>query len=423
MRKREHGDEPEMSVERAKEGTAAPGDNVRSADGADVNQLSLRVLHALLEQMPLGAMIVSAPAGQLLAANAEIERILGVHLPTVASASAFVDRRLGVTSGQPDYHIIHQTLTRGTSLVDAPVQFVRGDESVIEMMLSCEPVRDQDGSIAAAVVTCREARSGIETNQSAAIWVRADLFATLTLLARDRVRDSFLSTAAHELRTPLTTISGFSQLLERQLQKPNLDRERLTTLMLELRQQVARMTTLADDLMRAVSLHEMKDAGEEQVCDVVSIAQAAVDRAQLSVEFTSRHQIRIDAGEEVAAVCNPEHLDQMFTNLLSNALKYSPEGGRVTVRLIRSGKHVAVAVQDEGIGLSLEDQRRLWQPFLRFGPLRQSAGGTGLGLYIVRHLVEQNGGAVAVESMVGAGSTFTITLPAWPLLHDGHSPA
>ena len=201
----------------------------------------------------------------------------------------------------------------------------------------------------AAVVTCREIPSGGESDHSTAIWVRADLLTTISSITRDRMRDSFLSTAAHELRTPLTTIAGFSQLLERQLQKPDLDRERLMTLTHELRQQVRRMSNLADDLMKAVTLRETQDSGQQQPCDILSIVQASVDRSRLGIEFSTRHQIAVEADEEVAAFCDPEHLDQILSNLLSNALKFSPDGGTVTVGLARSGDRVASRSATRGL--------------------------------------------------------------------------
>ncbi len=422
MRHCEQGDELEMSVEPAEERSAKQNKPDGASDSADFGHLTTGVLRSLLEQIPVGAMIVSAPTGQLLAANSEIERILGEPLPAVASASAFVDRRLQLIDGEPDRQIIHDTLTGGPALTDASVQLMQSDGSAVELVVSSDPVREPDGRVVAAVVTCREIPSGGESDQSTAIWVRADLLTTISSITRDRMRDSFLSTAAHELRTPLTTIAGFSQLLERQVQKPDLDRERLMALTRELRRQVARMSNLTDDLMKAVALRETQDSGQQQVCDILSIAQASVDRARLGIEFSERHQIVVEADEEVAAFCDPEHLDQILGNLLSNALKFSPDGGIVTVGIARFGDHILISVRDEGIGISPEDQRRLWQPFSRFGSLRQSVDGTGLGLYIVHHLVEQNGGTISVESAAGSGSTFTVTLPAWPAVPVGHSP-
>ncbi len=113
----------------------------------------------------------------------------------------------------------------------------------------------------------------------------------------------------------------------------------------------------------------------------------------------------------MVAVLDLARIDQVLTNLVSNALKYSPDGGTVWVRVRRAGEVAEVSVSDEGIGIPPEEQARLFQPFARGSATHTQIGGAGLGLYITAQIVERHGGTIGVESEPGKGSTFTVRLP------------
>jgi len=146
-------------------------------------------------------------------------------------------------------------------------------------------------------------------------------------------------------------------------------------------------------------------------CDLAALAREVFSAFKTAPERTADHTLILDADEVVVGRWDRGRLDQVLTNLLSNALKYSPEGGEVRLYVGKSGEQARVTVSDQGIGIPPEEQRTLFQPFSRGGAAHGRISGTGLGLYIVRQIVEGHGGTVTITSARQRGSTFTITLP------------
>jgi PAS domain S-box-containing protein len=226
-----------------------------------------------------------------------------------------------------------------------------------------------------------------------------------------QVRDEFLSMASHELKTPLTTLKGATHLLARHLRQPDLDRTRLSGYADRLRVQLNRLEHLVTDLLDASRIQQGRLELRPEACDLREIAREVLARCQEASERNQRHQLVIAAPEPVRGVVDPVRIDQVLTNLVSNALKYSPDGGEVRLAVDRLDGHAVIAVSDQGIGISFEDQARLFQPFARSDAVRGTVSGSGLGLHISRQIVEQHGGMITVESEPGRGSTFTIKLP------------
>lgn len=225
-------------------------------------------------------------------------------------------------------------------------------------------------------------------------------------------REAFLSTASHELKTPLTTIKGYSQLVLRFLRQPTLDRDHLTTLALSLDEQVERFEKLVNDLLDVSRIQQGRLELRRKNVDLSQLAVEVVTRFEQAVERTPDHWFVLDA-EESHGYWDPDRLDQVLTNLLSNALKYSPGGGevRVTIQSLPDGG-TSLAVEDQGIGIPPTELRNLFKPFERGSQARRKINGTGLGLYIIHQIVEQHDGAIEVSSTPGVGSIFTVRLPS-----------
>jgi PAS domain S-box-containing protein len=224
------------------------------------------------------------------------------------------------------------------------------------------------------------------------------------------LREEFLGIAAHELRTPLTTVKGYVQLNRRLLQRPVLDRDRLAAAQAALERQVGRQVGLIDDLLDVARIQRGQLALRPEPVDLVEVARQVLDRFEHAPERTPRHRLTLEATAPVAGHWDPDRLDQVLTNLVSNALKYSPDGGAVTVRVAACDGQAELTVRDEGLGITPEEQAHLFRPFARGRPAA-GIGGVGLGLYIVAQIVARHGGEVAVESRPGTGSAFTIRLP------------
>lgn len=226
-----------------------------------------------------------------------------------------------------------------------------------------------------------------------------------------RVREQFLSIASHELKTPLTTLKVTLQLLDRQFRQPDPDRNRVETHLNRLWEQFDRLETLVEELLDASRIQQGRLELRPEPVDLVSLVEQVIDRFEYAPERKPEHQIVLEAPAAITGSWDPSRLDQVVTNLVSNALKYSPDGSEVRVSLQQSDSHAMLVVSDQGIGIASEDRKRLFQPFVRSDVVRGSVSGTGLGLYITARIVEQHGGKIRVQSEQGDGSTFTVHFP------------
>ncbi len=241
-------------------------------------------------------------------------------------------------------------------------------------------------------------------------------------VAANRAKDDFLAVLSHELRTPLNAIYGWAQLLRRgRLEEAKVGRaldavERNTTVLAQ----------LVSDLLDVSRIVAGKLRLEMRPVELTAAVHDAVD--SLRAEAAARG-VALEAEEawtKVTVLGDPVRLHQVVVNLVSNAVKFTPAGGRVTVRLTERDGRAALVVQDTGQGIPRESLPHVFERFRQAGPgdRRGSRGGLGLGLAIVRHLVEQHGGTVTAESEgEGRGATFTVELPAPGAGGAPHAPA
>jgi signal transduction histidine kinase len=225
----------------------------------------------------------------------------------------------------------------------------------------------------------------------------------------ERTRSDFVATASHELRTPLAAVYGSIQtLLRRDVVVAESDRQ----MFLELAaRECRRLTEIIDDLLLAGQLDQGHLRLDESLCDPRALAAEVVD--VVAVRASPAHELDLRAGDVPPVLCDPSRLRQALLNLVDNAVKYSPDGGRVIIRVLDDGHDVRIEVEDEGLGIPQELQHLIFQKFYRLDPaLSRGVGGAGLGLYITRQLVERMHGTLAVRSAPGRGSIFAITIPA-----------
>jgi signal transduction histidine kinase len=229
------------------------------------------------------------------------------------------------------------------------------------------------------------------------------------LLVLDDMKDTFLATASHELRTPLSSIYGAALTLRsRRDELGPADADALLALIGE---QADRLARIVDQIVEASEL----DAGRLLVafgpCDGVAVADEVVRAAQT---HAPTHSLRLAGGVGVPPVyADREQLGQVLTKLVDNAVKYSPAGGVVEVRVEATAGGVRFSVSDQGLGIRAQDLERIFEKFSRVDPqMARGVGGTGLGLYICREIVRLLGGRIWVQSEEGRGSTFFVDLPA-----------
>ncbi|MBL1151876.1 MAG: GAF domain-containing protein [Armatimonadetes bacterium] len=225
----------------------------------------------------------------------------------------------------------------------------------------------------------------------------------------DRMKSSFVAMASHELRTPLTAIKGFVSTL---LVDEGFSADDRREFYMIIDQECDRLTRLINDLLntaRIESNQSLKPSYQE-----VEFKDLIEKVVMIQKQSTQRHALALDFQSEVPNIIGDEDkLDQILTNLLNNAIKYSPSGGTITVRVRTEGEEIFVGVEDEGIGIPKDHLSKVFDKFHRVhNEDNRKIYGTGLGLYLVKHLVERvHLGRIWVESEVGKGSTFWVALP------------
>jgi PAS domain S-box-containing protein len=224
-----------------------------------------------------------------------------------------------------------------------------------------------------------------------------------------RARDEFLSVAAHELRTPITSLRGYAQLALRQYEKAGPpDPERVHRAFQVIDQQSTKLAHLVGQLLDSARIEAGRLALERAPADV---AELAANLVRVTQARTQQHTIRLDAPPALPATVDALRLEQVLTNLLDNAVKYSPDGGPVEVTLTTPGPDwLRITVTDHGIGIPPAQRERIFERFYQgHGP--GSFGGMGLGLHISRQIVELHGGRIAVEGPPEGGTRFVVRLP------------
>ncbi len=218
---------------------------------------------------------------------------------------------------------------------------------------------------------------------------------------RERLQQEFVGMVAHEMRTPLTALRGYLDLMRRRGGYSARHMEIVA-------EQAKRLNRLLNDTLEVSRLEARRLELRPREMDLRDLLRRCVEEAR---ETGGGHPIRLELPDRpLVGIWDPDRVEQIVQNLLTNALKYSPEGGEVAVRAVDRGDHAEVTVTDRGIGVPQADLPHLFDPFYRATNAR-SAGGMGLGLYISKGLVEAHGGTMGVRSTLGEGSMFTFTLP------------
>lgn len=235
--------------------------------------------------------------------------------------------------------------------------------------------------------------------------------ANLELQELAKMRAEFISTASHDLRAPLTGVLGFAELLLRDKAGPL--NEASKRYIQSIYQSGKDLLAIIEDFLELSRVDSGKlqiNRQEINVADGISHSVAAME----SLFAAKKIQLKVEFDENLPTLnADPNRFNQMLTNYLSNALKFTPEGGTVTIKAERPGDFIKVSVIDTGIGISLEEQKRLFERFFQAEATRYSIRGTGLGLSIVKQLTEAQGGTVGVKSELKKGSIFWFTLPVF----------
>jgi PAS domain S-box-containing protein len=344
-------------------------------------QQAIQQLAALVESSD-DAILATTLDGQIMTWNPGAERLYGY---TRAEA---VGKPVSMLHGRSyDDVRLFRRLVSGERVSRLELVNVTKDGRRIDVSLTVSPIRDQTGSIVSASTIAHD-------------------ITDRKLL--EQMKDDFVGTVSHELRTPLTAIKGFIELVADGEAGPVLDTQR--EFLQVAARNVDKLGVLINDLidMNLIESHRLE------------VRRGPVDLAAVLADVASTFRVlarskglefRTDIGPVPSIRGDAARLVQVFSNLVSNAIKYTPEG-EVGIRALTSDRGVEVAVYDTGIGLSPEEHARLFTRFFRGqSSVVTEAGGTGLGLVIVKAIVERHHGQIRVESTPGEGTCFRVTLP------------
>lgn len=370
------------------------------------------LLEAVLQQMPAGVVIAEAPSGRLLLGNAQVAEIW--RHPFIASAEV---EQYCVYKGfhpdgrpyAPEEWALARSLQTGEIVTQEEVKFLRGDQTYGIMEVSSSPIRNRQGQIVAGVVTFADITERKQAEQEREQLLSREQAARADAEAANRIKDEFLAVLSHELRTPLNPILGWTKLLR----SGNLDAAKVDSALEVIERNAKLQTQLIEDLLDVSRILQGKLKLNSAPVYLASTVEAAIETVRLAAEAKA---IQIQTWIEPAVrpvIGDGGRLQQVIWNLLSNAVKFTPEGGRVEVRLRQIGSHAQIQVCDTGKGISPEFLPHIFEYFRQAdGTTTRAFGGLGLGLAIARHLVELHGGSIAATSPgEGQGATFTVQLP------------
>lgn len=231
----------------------------------------------------------------------------------------------------------------------------------------------------------------------------------------ETMRRDFIANVSHELRTPLTVISGFLDTLTHEETTPDFDKRALTLMS----EQALRMQSLVEDLLVLSRLENDQRKINETNVNITNLLNEMLRDAQsLSTE---KHQIELNIATQSQLLGNETELRSAFSNLISNAVRYTPEGGKIHIHWQEENGKGIFYVQDSGIGIEAQHIPRLTERFYRVDTSRsRETGGTGLGLAIVKHVLNRHEAHLEITSEIGKGSRFTITFQDNRLIRDNN---
>ncbi|HYU76365.1 MAG TPA: HAMP domain-containing sensor histidine kinase [Ktedonobacteraceae bacterium] len=261
----------------------------------------------------------------------------------------------------------------------------------------------------------RQLRRQIEVQQRALEWYALSLEQqveqrTRELVTTNTTKDALLHMVAHELASPLTSLKGHVQMIDRQLQRAD-EVEKIRRTVSEVVRSMSRWERVVQDLQDTAHIQTLRFVLHRSRCDLVEICRQVLTEFTAGVGTAPTCEF---VAESLEADVDPERISQVLLNLLFNARKYSPKGAPITILIRQAGEEAIIAIRDQGVGIPTEQISRLTEPFYRVPGIEVQTGSTtglGLGLYLVRTIVEQHGGRLEVLSREGKGSTFSVVLP------------
>ena len=389
-------------------------------------QKSVTQLAAIVEASD-DAITRTAEDGTVVTWNSGAERLFGY------TAQEIVGRPLALLVPQDRLHelkSVSERINAGAGVEDHKTRGLRKDGTEVDVSLTVSPIRGDSGVITGAAVIARDIThlkrqqgqlEGLLAKERVA---RADSEAAQKALAEqnerlrelDRLKDEFIALVSHELRTPLTSIHGYLELLlDGGAGDLSQDQERFLSVV---ERNSKRLMQLVGDLLFMAQVEAGKLALDLEEVQLRELVGECLEAAR-PIADDRGIELVAEVEETPSMLGDRSRLSQVLDNLISNALKFTPSSGRVSVRISTAGDEVVVEVEDTGVGIPPGEQDRLFERFfLSSTASEQAIPGTGLGLTIAKAIVERHEGSIAIESTEGVGTTVRVRLPVRAVVEE-----
>lgn len=382
-------------------------------------EAQLELLQLILDELPTSVYLVQGEEARLVLANRAATAVWGATWQVGQSMQDFL------TSNHIRVFNIH-----GEIFVPADLATLRAFQQNEKVQAYQESIRHEDGTIIPVLVNAvvlgqhflpgvkvivREDEKKEYYSDSAerfTLVVQQDVTESMEL---ERRKDEFIAMASHELKTPVTSIKTYVQLLHRRLMQEG--NEQSAQILTKVDMQLGTLTRLINELLDVTNMATGILSWHEEMFDLSHLVREVVEDLQRGTE---RHRIQIEGEVSIQIAADRERIGQVLSNLLTNAIKYTPQGGPIVVKQRLEEDKILLSVQDWGIGIPAEKQAQIFERFYRVrSPEHETFPGLGLGLYLSQEIVKRQGGRIWVESQAGEGSTFYFTLQAKPSFEKG----
>ncbi|MCL5257335.1 MAG: ATP-binding protein [Chloroflexi bacterium] len=339
-------------------------------------------LEAAIQYSTDGIMIVDS-AGRVIAINSAAEKTIGVGIADAVGRSCS-DVLAGLEGQKANCHCVFGSQDRNCGMDDILMTKIGGQSRYVQVM--CRSIEHQEGRPLGGVVTLRDV-----TAQK----------------MEEQLQRTFLSIISHELQSPISVIKGYTGLLEES--GSGLSPEQMQKALNSISEESDRLSKLVEKLLYASRIQVGGLSLEIETLDLTALVRRVADRMN---RVSPRHRVMTLVPEVLPPVRGDfERIQEVLTNLVENAIKYSPSGGEVHIEVEAFANEVTLSVEDEGIGVNDAEKEKIFQAFSRSdGSLARSVKGTGLGLYIAKAIVEAHGGRIWVEQ-APHGARFRFTIP------------
>lgn len=343
----------------------------------------------VLDQLPAGVIISDAKTGKFTLVNKQVNRILKSKNITAESYSDYKKYKRFYPDGteyEPEEWPMARATRKGERIRNVEINIRREDGTYGYILVSAAPIKDKNKKIISGVSAFLD------------ITDKKDL---------ETRKDEFVSLVSHELKTPITSLNLFAELLRKEIKKGSY--ERTDDVIRKIKHQTSKLSQIVNDLLDVSRIETGKMKFRKNKFDIYELIKDISD----DLQFTNpKHKIVFSSRGSQVITADKYRVYQVLTNLLTNAVKYSPSESTIYIEIQKKKDYVQISVKDKGIGISKSHQEKIFEKLYQVSdPNEKSFPGLGMGLYISREIVLRHGGEMWVESKKGKGSKFVFTLP------------